>query len=183
MRVLGISGSLRSESHNSQLLSAVGSLFPEGVELVEYRRLRDLPHFDQDDEHDLPLAVRDLHAEINAADAVLIVTPEYNSSLPGVLKNALDWGSRPYEANPLRNKPVAVLGASTNDYGAMWARADAKRILGRIGARVIDQEHGLPNAQLNLSDLGLDESSEHRDALQEVVDALVQTAMPREAVA
>ncbi len=179
MKVLGISGSLRSESHNSRLLDAVARLVPEGVELVRYDQLRDLPHFDEDHEHDLPLVVRELHRAIEDADAVLIVTPEYNSSIPGALKNALDWASRPFAVNPLRNKPVAVIGASTNDYAAMWARADAKRVLARIGARVLEPDAGIPQAASPFGEDGLPIDPEQRENLQLVVDTLVEHAERR----
>jgi chromate reductase, NAD(P)H dehydrogenase (quinone) len=183
MRVLGISGSLRSESHNSRLVSALGDLVPAGVELVEWDQLRALPHYDQDLEGDVPQPVEEWREALREADAVVIATPEYNSSLPGVLKNALDWASRPYATNPLRNKPVAVIGASTNDYGAMWARADARRILGRIGARVVEQEHGVPQAAAALGDDGLSPDSEHREALAGVLEALVEAAQPHRVAA
>ncbi len=183
MRVLGISGSLRSESHNSRLLSALGDLVPAGVELVQWDQLRALPYYDQDLEESPPEVVEAWREALREADAVVIATPEYNSSLPGALKNALDWASRPYATNALRNKPVAVIGASTNDYGAMWARADARRVLGRIGARVIEQEHGVPQAAAALTDDGLIADSEHREALTAVLEALVEAAQPQQVAA
>lgn len=183
MKVLGISGSLRSESHNSRLLTAAGQLIPEGVELVQFDQLRDLPHYDQDAEADNNPAVDHLRSAIAEADAVLIVTPEYNSSIPGALKNALDWASRPLATNPLRNKPVAVIGASTNDYAAMWARADARRVLARIGARVIEPEAGIPQAATAFGDDGLPLDPEQRESVRQVLDELVQQATPRVAAA
>ena len=93
-----------------------------------------------------PAAVERLRAEVAAADAVLISTPEYNSSIPGQLKNALDWLSRPLESSPLRNKPAAVIGASTGMFGAVWAQAETRKVLGAIGARVLDVELPLPRA-------------------------------------
>jgi chromate reductase, NAD(P)H dehydrogenase (quinone) len=183
MKVLGISGSLRRDSHNSQLLTAAGRLIPEGVELVQFDQLRDLPHYDQDAEGESHLAVHNLRTAIADADAVLIATPEYNSSIPGVLKNALDWASRPLATNSLRNKPVAVIGASTNDYAAMWARADAKRVLGRIGARVIEPETGIPQAATAFGADGLPSDPDQIEALREVLEALVEHAAPQVAVA
>ena len=183
MKVLGISGSLRSESHNSRLLSAAAEMLPEGVELVRYGQLRDLPHFDEDQENDPPQVVKDLHEAIAGADAVLIVTPEYNSSIPGVLKNALDWASRPFVTNPLRNKPVGVMGVSINDYAAMWARADLKRVLGRIGARVIEPEAGIPKAATSLGSDGRPTDADQLEALHQVLGALVEAAEKRAAAA
>jgi chromate reductase, NAD(P)H dehydrogenase (quinone) len=84
--------------------------------------------------------VRALREEIGAADAVLISTPEYNASVPGHLKNALEWSSRPFPDNALRGKPVAVVGASTGLFGAVWAQAELRKVLGSIGARVVDEE-------------------------------------------
>ncbi len=139
MRVLGISGSLRRDSYNTQLLRAAEELAPEGIELELYDGLRSLPPYDQDVQDDgAPRAVRELRERIADADAVLIATPEYNSSVPGQLKNALDWASRPFPENALRNKPVAVVGASAGAYGAVWAQAELRKVLGAIGARVVD---------------------------------------------
>src|SRR4051812_9629180 len=114
MRVLGISGSLRREALNTALLQAAAEFAPAGVELeiCGGLRLKAVPPYDEDDEPGTaPAAVAQLRAAIAGADAVLFATPEYNSSLPGQLKNALDWVSRPLATNVLRNKPVAVVGA------------------------------------------------------------------------
>ena len=140
MRVLGISGSLRRDSHNRRLLRAAADLLPPGVELVEFDGLKAVPPFDSDDEHDPALAVRALRDAIAGADAVLFATPEYNSSVPGVLKNAIDWASRPKAEAVLRNKPVALSGASTGMFGAVWAQADLRKVLGASAARVVDRE-------------------------------------------
>ncbi|WP_028059110.1 NADPH-dependent FMN reductase [Candidatus Solirubrobacter pratensis] len=140
MKVLGLSGSLRAGSHNSRLLRAAAELLPPGVELVEFDGLKAIPPFDEDDEAAGHHAVDALRAAIDSADAVLIATPEYNHSLPGQLKNALDWISRPLSESPLRNKPAAVVGASTGLFGAVWAQAEGRKVLGALGARVIDRE-------------------------------------------
>ncbi len=106
MRILGISGSLRRDSYNTRLLAAAADALPDGVELVRWDGLAAVPPFDEDAEAGpAPAAVADLRAAIAAADAVLFATPEYNGSVPGQLKNALDWVSRPYATNPLRNTP------------------------------------------------------------------------------
>jgi chromate reductase len=140
VKVLGLSGSLRAGSHNSKLLRAAGALLPGEAELVEFDGLKQIPPFDEDDEHDRPDAVQELFDAVADADAVLISTPEYNHSIPGQLKNALDWLSRPLAESPLRNKPAAVVGASTGLFGAVWAQAEARKVLAAIGARVIDRE-------------------------------------------
>ena len=140
MRLLAISGSLRAGSFNTALARAAVNLAPAGVDVQVFEGLGDLPLFDADLEADAHEAVRHLRDEIEAADAVLFVTPEYNGSIPGVLKNAVDWASRPRDDAALRGKTVAVAGASTGQYGAMWAQQDLRRVLGVAGARVVCPE-------------------------------------------
>ena len=152
MKVLGISGSLRSDSHNSRLLRVAADLLPPGAELEEFTGLRDIPAYDADTEHDPAPAVVALKEAIAGADAVLIATPEYNHSIPGVLKNALDWVSRPIADNPMRGKPVLVIGASTGMFGAVWAQAEARKVLGALGARVLDEELPVAQAPIGLDD-------------------------------
>ena len=177
MRILGISGSLRRDSYNTLLLAAAADALPDGVELVRWDGLAAVPPFDEDAEAaPAPAAVADLRAAIAAADAVLIATPEYNGSVPGQLKNALDWVSRPYATNPLRNTPAAVVGASTGGFGAVWAQADLRRILARIGARVLDTELAVGHA-----DTGFDEDV--LESLAGVVNDLVSSAHARELAA
>src|SRR6266540_5796509 len=126
MRVLGISGSLRRDSYNTALLRHVGELLEaEGAEFAIYDGLREIPHYDQDaDVADAPEAVARIRAAVAGADAVFITTPEYNYSIPGVLKNALDWVSRPRATHAMLDKPVAVIGASAGKFGAVWAQAE-----------------------------------------------------------
>lgn len=146
MRILAISGSLRRDSHNTALLRAAADLLPPEVELVIYDGLREIPPYDDDENEAPPAAVRRLKDEIAAADAVFVSTPEYNHSIPGQLKNALDWVSRPLLTSPLRNKPAAVVGASTGMFGAVWAQAEVRKVLSAIGARVLDRELPVPSA-------------------------------------
>ena len=140
MRILGIAGSLRRGSHNRKLLRAAAAALPPGVELVEWDGLGGLPIFDEDLESDPPAPVQDFLDEIEAADALLIATPEYNASVPGGLKNALDWASRPFPDNVLRDKPAAVIGASTGLFGAVWAQAEVRKALKASGAHVLESE-------------------------------------------
>jgi chromate reductase, NAD(P)H dehydrogenase (quinone) len=142
MKVLGISGSLRRDSHNTKLLRAAGSLLPPGAELELWEGLKAVPPYDGDDDTGEPRAwiLQSLDQAIRDADVVLFATPEYNHSIPGQLKNALDWLSRPLAASPLKGKPVGVVGASTGLFGAVWAQADLRKVLGAIGARVNDRE-------------------------------------------
>ncbi len=164
MRILGLSGSLRSESHNTKLLLAAANLLPPGAELVGFDRLREIPPYDEDEEGRQPKAVLALREAIADADAVLIATPEYNHSMPGHLKNALDWISRPLADSPLRGKPAAVIGASTGMLGAIWAQAEARKVLGALGARVLDRELPVPIVE--------EQFTEHGEALAD--DALEQ---------
>ncbi|HEU4703675.1 MAG TPA: NADPH-dependent FMN reductase [Conexibacter sp.] len=184
MRVLGLSGSLRRGSHNRALLRAAAAVLPPGAELVEWDRIAELPAYDEDlDAAPAPEPVRALREAIAAADAVLIATPEYNASMPGALKNALDWASRPHATNPLRGKPAAVVGASTGLFGAVWAQAEARKVLKTIGATVIERE--LPVGQ---ADAAFDASERLRDpgaraALEATVDELLAAAAGRELAA
>jgi chromate reductase len=140
MRILGIAGSLREASHNRKLLRAAGDRMPPGASLVEWMGLAELPAFNEDEENDPPAPVAAFLAEIEEADALLIATPEYNASVPGALKNALDWASRPFPENVLRYKPCAVIGASTGLFGAVWAQAEVRKALKASGAHVLESE-------------------------------------------
>lgn len=141
MRVLGISGSLRRDSYNTALLRHAGELFEaDGAEFEIYDGLRDIPPYDEDHDDDAPEAVRRIRDAVREADAVFFATPEYNSSIPGGLKNALDWISRPFATNAMRNKPVAVVGASAGAFGAVWAQAELRKVLAAMGARVAEGE-------------------------------------------
>ena len=138
-RILGISGSLRRDSHNTSLLRAAAEDAGSDVELELYDGLKAVPPYDEDDDvHPRAASVARLNAAIANADAVLFSTPEYNASIPGQLKNAIDWVSRPVATNVLRNKPVAVVGASTGAFGAAWAQAELRKVLSALGARVLD---------------------------------------------
>ena len=141
MRILAVSGSLRESSFNTSLLRAALEAAPDGVELELWEGLGELPLYDEDLEHDAArVGAARLREAWAAADAILFSTPEYNGSVPGGLKNAIDWASRPRLEAALRNKPVAVVGASTGQFGALWAQQDLKRILGIAGARVVGTE-------------------------------------------
>ena len=148
MRILTISGSLRAASHNTALLRAAAELAPEGVEVVRYDGLDRLPHYNEDHDTEDPHGeVQRLRDAIASADLVLISTPEYNGSVPGHLKTAVDWASRPFgQGSSLWGKPVAVIGASVTDYGAVWAQDHVRKSLGLADARVIDAELAVPKA-------------------------------------
>ena len=150
MKILGIAGSLRPGSFNARLLRAALGMAPDGVEVVELEGLADVPPFDLDREAEggpHPAAAVAFQDAIAGADAVLFATPEYNGSVPGQLKNALDWASVPFPDNVLKNKSVAVMGTSTGMFGAVWAQAELRKVLGLSGARVLDREAPVPLAE------------------------------------
>jgi chromate reductase, NAD(P)H dehydrogenase (quinone) len=173
--MLGISGSLRRDSHNTALLRAAGKLVEEqGVAFEVFDTLKAIPPYDEDDDvGDGPAAVTALRQAIADADAVLFATPEYNSSIPGVLKNAIDWVSRPPADSPLRNKPVAVIGASTGMFGAVWAQAELRKVLGATGARVAEVELAMGHAHEHLDTDGHPTDPTHQEALRDSVGVLL----------
>ena len=179
MRVLAVSGSLRHDSYNTRLLRAAAQQLPPGVELELFDGLKAIPPFDEDDEAAPPREVREWRAMIEAADAILFATPEYNSSIPGQLKNALDWASRPKTEAALLNKPVAVIGASVSLYGALWAQAELRKVLAAAGARVLDAELAVATAHDAFNDGDALIDDELADGLLTVVEDLVELARQR----
>jgi chromate reductase, NAD(P)H dehydrogenase (quinone) len=173
VKVLAVSGSLRADSHNTRLLELAAAAAPSGVdvELFDPAAIAALPLYDQDLDvpDELPVSVQRLRDAWAEADALLFATPEYNGSVPGGLKNAVDWASRPRLESALTNKTAAVIGASTGQFGAMWAQQDLKRILGIAGARVVGD--GLPVARVaeGFSDALFDQLREVFQLLVEVV--------------
>jgi chromate reductase len=179
MRVLAISGSLRRDSYNTQLLRAAGELAPGDAALELYDGLALIPPYDTDEELlGTPPAVAELKRLIAAADAVLIATPEYNASIPGQLKNALDWVSRPIKDSPFRGKPTAVIGASTGAYGGVWAQAELRKVLGILGARIVEGEVVVPNATEQFDAAGQLAQAEVRDQLGRLLADLTAAARP-----
>ncbi len=176
MRVLGISGSLRRDSHNTMLLRHAGELLEaEGAEFAIFDGLRDIPIYDEDlDVEILNADVTRIRAAVREADAVFFATPEYNSSIPGGLKNAIDWLSRPSLAeSALRGKPVAVVGASSGMFGAVWAQAELRKVLGATGARVIEGEVAVSHAMERFDEDGRLTDQKVEDQVREVTDALL----------
>src|SRR4051812_41742256 len=185
MRVLGISGSLRRDSHNTKLLRVAGELAEEhGAEFEVFDGLKAIPPYDEDDDvGDGPEAVARLREAIADADAVLFATPEYNSSIPGVLKNAVDWASRPIATTPLRNKPVAVIGASIGMFGSVWAQAELRKVLGATGARVTEVELAVGHAHEHLDSAGHLDDPAQEEALRDAVAVLLAELQPRDVAA
>ena len=178
MRILGISGSLRSESYNSRLLRGLRGALGSGVELEIFDGLGAIAPFNEDDEHTPPQPVEALKRAIADADAVLISTPEYNGSMPGQLKNALDWVSRPRAESPIIGKPVAVIGASTGIFGAVWSQAETRKVLGMMGAAVLDRELPVGQADEALDANGQPVEEDMRAALLSIVTELLEAATP-----
>jgi len=184
MRVLGISGSLRAGSHNGALLRAAAERLPAGAELVPYEELAEIPPYDEDVELDgVPEPVRELRQAVREADAVLIATPEYNHSIPGQLKNALDWVSRPAGQSALNGTPAAVIGASTGMFGAVWAQAELRKVLGALGGRVIEAELPVSHADELRRGERLELEPEQAEQLEEILAELVAAAEPAVALA
>jgi chromate reductase len=138
IKILGIAGSLRNASFNKSALKAAQGLVPAGATL-EILELPDLPGFNQDQEKSPPAAVVDMKAKIRAADAILIVTPEYNYSIPGVLKNAIDWCARPYGDSAWKGKPAAIMGASTGVLGTGRAQYDLRKVMVFLDMPAVNQ--------------------------------------------
>ena len=174
MRILGIAGSLRRGSHNRRLLRAAAHTLPSGVELVEWDGLADIPAFDEDLETSPPAVVQAFLDEIESADGVLIATPEYNASVPGALKNALDWASRPFPDNVLKAKPMAVVGASTGLFGAVWAQAEVRKALKASGAHVLESELPIGLADGAFTDDDQLQEPELQERLGDLVGDLVR---------
>jgi chromate reductase len=184
VKILAMSGSLRLDSHNTSLLRAAAELLPDGVELELWDGLKAVPPYDEDDDVEVaPPAVAELRKAIAVADAILFATPEYNHSIPGQLKNALDWASRPLATSPLRYKPVAVVGASAGAFGAVWAQAELRKVLAATGARVVEGEVALGHADERFDEYGRLVGDDLRGQLAEVVDALVNATHARELLA
>jgi chromate reductase, NAD(P)H dehydrogenase (quinone) len=181
VKILALSGSLREESYNTALARAARDLAPDGVEIELFEGLGRIPHYDQDldQEHvETPAAVAELRRRIEVADALLIVTPEHNGSVTGVLKNAIDWASARHRGSWLRNKTVAIAGATTGQYGAIWAQQDLRRILGIAGARVVAGELPVPTAHEKFDDEGRLVDAILAERLRDHIAALVAESAP-----
>jgi chromate reductase, NAD(P)H dehydrogenase (quinone) len=179
-RILGISGSLRERSYNRALLGAAAELAPEGVEIEEFD-LREIPLYDADVEAaGDPEPVAKLRAAVAEADALLFATPEYNRGTSGVLKNAIDWLSRPALASVLRWKPVAIMGASTGRGGTRNAQAQVRDALLFPGAILVaEPEVAIPLAWERFDENGELTDERMRKTLRELLDALVDSAQAR----
>jgi chromate reductase, NAD(P)H dehydrogenase (quinone) len=179
MRVLGFSGSLRLGSYNTMLLQAAMADAPHGVEFEPFATLAELPAYNEDLDRDGgSVAVRGLRQAIVAADALLFATPEYNGSIPGHLKTAVDWASRPTGAGALANKPAAVIGASTGSFGGLRAQDDLRKVLRVAGARVLPDGIAIADAGRAFDDHGHLRRHGVHGQLQQLMSALIRECDP-----
>ena len=177
MHVLGLCGSLRRDSYNRRLLAAAATQLPVGAVFHLFDHMADIPPYNEDaDMHRILPAVQTLRRAIAAASGILIATPEYNASVPGVLKNALDWASRPYPDSSLRGKPVIVMGASITTSGAAQAQADLRRVLKAIGAHVLETSISIPQAHQAFAGDGQLADPQLRAQLVSLVHTLIDAA-------
>jgi len=173
MNVLAISGSLRSESYNTGLLRALAEEASGDVSVELWSGLKQIPAYDADEDVTPgPAAVEALREAVARADAVIFATPEYNSSIPGALKNALDWASRPFATNSFRNKPVAVLASSAGAFGGVWAQAELRKVLGAMGARVAEVEVAVGHVAEKFSPDGELVDPSVRQQLRDTIEAV-----------
>ena len=173
IRILGFAGSLRKESYNRALLAAAHEMALDDATL-EIFDLEGIPPFNQDLENDPPQKVKDFKARIRAADAILIVTPEYNYSIPGVLKNAIDWASRPHGDNAFEGKPVAVMGASIGMQGTARAQYDLRRSFVFLNMYPMNQpEVMVPFAQDKVDSNGRVTYEKTRQKIREFLEGMV----------
>ena len=174
MRVLAISGSLRADSNNTGLLRALREEAPAGIEIELWDGLKAIPPYDADDDVvPGPPDVEAFRELVREVDAVFFATPEYNSSVPGALKNALDWASRPLATNSFRNKPVAVISSSAGAFGGVWAAAELRKVLGAMGARVTEAELAVGHAAEKFGDDGRLVDDDVRQGLRDALATLV----------
>src|SRR6201995_4803033 len=140
IKVLALVGSLRAASINRQIAEVAAEVAPDDVTVTIFDQLGELPFYNEDidNEADVPAPVAALRAAAAEADAALVVTPEYNGSIPAVIKNAIDWLSRPFGAGALKDKPWAVIGGSMGQYGGVWAHDGTRKTFGIAGARVVE---------------------------------------------
>lgn len=180
LKVLGISGSLRGDSYNSRLLASASRALPGDAEIetMPAEWLRELPHYDQD--YDAPglndPRVERVRSAVAGADAILWVTPEYNGGVPGVIKNVVDWVSRPQESAAVKSKPSAVIGASTGSYGGVWAQDQLRKSLSIARARVVEGEFAVARAHEVLEEHGDVLKADDETALAAILEALVEEA-------
>ncbi len=174
VKILGFAGSLRKGSYNKALLRAAVELAPKDV-MIEFFDLEGIPPFNQDLERQPPDVVKEFKTKIREADALLIATPEYNYSVPGVLKNAIDWASRPYGDNAFEDKPVAIMSASIGSLGGARAQYQLRQTLIALNMHPLNRpEVMLPFAEDNIDANGKVTNEQARRLIRKLLEALVQ---------
>ncbi|GGV57618.1 NAD(P)H-dependent oxidoreductase [Streptomyces massasporeus] len=175
VRILALVGSLRAGSHNRQLAEAAVKLAPEGAEVNLFEGLAEIPFYNEDIdvEGSLPAAAARLREAANAADGLILFTPEYNGTIPAVLKNAIDWLSRPYGAGALSGKPVAVVGTAFGQYGGVWAHDETRKSVGVAGGKVLeDVKLSIPGSMTRFAETHPADDAEVAEQLTEVIARL-----------
>jgi NAD(P)H-dependent FMN reductase len=170
IKVLTLVGSLRAASLNRQIAELAADVAPDDVNVTIFDQLGELPFYnaDIDNEADVPASVTALRAVAADADATLVVTPEYNGSIPAVIKNAIDWLSRPFGNSALKDKPLAVIGGSMGRYGGVWAHDETRKSFGVAGPRVVESiKLSVPFQSLNGQ-----HPREHAELVENVRDAV-----------
>lgn len=178
-KVLTLVGSLRNGSTNQQLAEASASNAPEGVEVQLYSGLENIPFYNEDNdvEGGVPAAAQALRDAAAEADALMLITPEYNGTMPAVLKNAIDWLSRPFGAGAVKDLPAVVVGTAFGQYGGVWAQDEARKALGIAGANVLENvKLAIPNSVVRFAEL-------HPKDDAEVVEQVAQVLNDIKAVA
>ena len=179
VRILALVGSLRAGSHNRQLAEAAVKLAPEGAEVVLYEGLADIPFYNEDIdvEGGVPAAAAKLREAAQSADGFLLFSPEYNGTIPAVLKNAIDWLSRPYGAGAFTGKPVAVVGTAFGQFGGVWAQDEARKAAGLAGGAVLaDVKLSIPGSVTRFAELHPADDAEVVASLTEVLRQVAQGA-------
>ncbi|WP_424889459.1 NAD(P)H-dependent oxidoreductase [Streptomyces sp. XH2] len=179
VRILALVGSLRAGSHNRQLAEAAVKIAPAGTDVQLYEGLADVPFYNEDIdvEGSVPAAAAELREAVARADALLLVAPEYNGTMPAVLKNAIDWLSRPFGAGAIAGKPVAVVGTAYGQYGGVWAQDEARKAAGIAGAAVLeDVKLSIPGSVTRFAGLHPVEDAEVTTALTAVIERLAEAA-------
>ncbi|GAA3697092.1 NAD(P)H-dependent oxidoreductase [Arthrobacter ginkgonis] len=173
--VLTLVGSLRSGSTNKQLAEAAVANAPEGVAVNVYEGIENLPFYNEDIdvEGQVPAAAAELRAAAGAADALLLVSPEYNGTMPAVLKNAIDWLSRPYGAGATSNKPAAVIGTAFGQFGGVWAQDEARKALEIAGAKLVeDAKLSIPNSVVRFAETHAKDDAEVAGQVADVLKSI-----------
>ena len=177
VRILALVGSLRAGSHNRQLAEAAVKHAPEGVEVVLHEGLGQVPFYNEDIdvEGTVPEAATALRNAAAQADALLLFSPEYNGTIPAVLKNAIDWLSRPYGAGALSGKPVAVVGTAFGQFGGVWAQDETRKSAGIAGAQVLeDAKLSIPGSLTRFAETHPADDAEVVEGLTKVIEQLSQ---------